>query len=243
MPKKKQSQEKPEKKVDSVAIVAMGASSRTYMSLASHAGGRQRVAQQTWAINSMGNVIKHDLLFHMDDCKIQEARAKADPEGNIAGLVDWLKDHPKFMTSREYKDYPGAIAFPLEDVINKIGVSYFNSTVAYAVAYAIYIGVKKISMYGVDFSYENGHKAEKGRACVEYLLGFASSLGIHIEVASDSTLLDANVEEDARFYGYDTIKPVVEKSKEGVRISFEDRETIPTAEEMEIRYNHKCQQA
>lgn len=228
-------------KPKSVAIVAMGASSRTYLALCTHAGNRKRVADETWAINSMGGVIQHDLLFHMDDVGIQEARANADPDGNIAGMLDWLKTHPKFITSRKDADYPGSIAFPLEKVINKLGASYFNSTVAYAVAYAMYKGFTKISLYGVDFSYADGHKAEKGRACVEYLLGMASARGVHIEVASDSTLLDANIDDDQRFYGYDVIEPVISQTENGVKVKFQDREVIPTVDEIETRYNHICQ--
>jgi hypothetical protein len=51
--------------------------------------------------------------------------------------------------------------------------AYFNSTAAYAVAYAIHMGVKKISVFGMDFTYPNAHDAEKGRACVEFWLGIA----------------------------------------------------------------------
>ena len=61
----------------SVAIVAMGPSHRSYTGLASIYGDRCRLVDETWAINAMGTVIQHDLLFHMDDCRIQEARAKA----------------------------------------------------------------------------------------------------------------------------------------------------------------------
>lgn len=228
------------RKPKTVAIVAMGMSSATYLRLASTKGDRHRVADEIWAINSMGGVIKHDLLFHMDDCKVQEARAERQPEGNIAGMVGWLKGHPRFITSKAYADYPGAIEFPLEEVINKIGIAYFNNTVAYAVAYAMFLGVEKISLYGVDFSYENGHKAEKGRGCVEFLLGAASAGGIAVEVASDSTLLDANVNESMRFYGYDASDMKMERTADGVLVVHQTpREQLPSAEEIEIRYNHE----
>lgn len=220
----------------------MGASSKAYLAHASHAGGRQRIASEVWAINAMGGVIQHDLLFHMDDVKIQESRAEIDSKGNISGMLHWLKDHPKFMTSRRDPNYPGSIEYPLQDVINKVGVQYFNNTVAYAVAFAIYKDFKKISLWGVDFSYADGHKAEKGRGCVEYLLGIASARGVHIEVPADSTLLDANIPDDQRFYGYDVIMPIIKNDENGVKVLFKDRDKIPTAEEIEKRYNHICRQ-
>ena len=172
-----------EKVPESVAIVAMGQSSGTYLALCANRGDRHRVAEETWAINAMGGVIDHDLLFHMDDCKIQESRAEADPKGGVSGMVNWLKDHPRFVTSTAYPDYPGAIEYPLEDVINMIRFPYLNSTSACAVAYAMTMGVKHLKLYGLDFTYQNWHQGEKGRGCVEFLLGIAWAMRINIEIA------------------------------------------------------------
>lgn len=222
----------------SVAIVAMGQSAGTYLRTCSTLGSRCKVADETWAINAMGGVIQHDLLFHMDDCKVQESRAESNPDGNIAGLMKWLKKHPRFFTSKSYDDYPGAIEYPLQDVINNVGVSYFNNTVSYAVAMAMHIGVKRISLYGVDFSYVNQAKAERGRACVEFLLGVASAQGIDIQMASDTTLMDACIDIDHKFYGYDASHVEIKETDNGVRVMTTPRETLPTADEIEARYNH-----
>ncbi len=223
---------------ESVAIVAMGMSAATYLRLCAKAGDRKRVADETWAINSMGGVIKHDLLFHMDDCRVQEARAKRSPGGNVAGMLGWLKNHPKFFTSRKYPEYPGAKEFPLQKVINSLGVAYFNNTVAYAIAYAIYIGVKKIGIYGADYSYVDLHKSERGRGCVEFLLGIATAKGIHVVVAGDSSLLDANIPDDQKFYGYEAVNIELKNTSKGVKVKMKQRD-IPSAEEMEARYKHE----
>lgn len=223
----------------SIAIVAMGMSAATYLRLCAKAGDRKRVADETWAINSMGGVIEHDLLFHMDDCRIQEDRAKRSPGGNVSGMLGWLKKHPNFFTSIKYPGYPGAKAFPLQKVINALGITYFNNTVAYAVAYAIYIGVKKIGVYGADYSYEDSHKSERGRGCVEFLLGIAATKGIEIMVASDSSLLDANIPDDQKFYGYDAVNIELKSTTKGIRLKMKQRDEVPTAEEMEVRYKHE----
>jgi hypothetical protein len=219
-----------------IALVAMGKSAGTYINMCSTKGDRRLLADETWAINAMGGVIKHDLLFHMDDCKIQESRAVRQPDGNVAGILRWLRNHPRFITSKAYDDYPGAIEFPLQDVMNAVGVSYFNNTVAYAIAYAMYLGVGKISLFGVDFSYENDHKAERGRGCVEFLLGMAAARGIEVEVGGDSTLLDANVDPKNRFYGYDANDIELKYTDAGVEVLQTPREVLPTAEEIEKRY-------
>lgn len=225
---------------ESVAIVAMGASANTYLRLCTVRGDRRKVADETWAINAMGGVIQHDLLFQMDDLAIQEARAKRKPDGTVAATLDWLRQHPRFFTSRAYAAYPGGQEYPLAEVIGTVGSSYFNNTVAYAVAYAIHIGAKRISLYGADFSYPNAHKAERGRGCVEFLMGIAAARGIRIEVAENSTLLDASVPNDQKLYGYDTEDVTIEAKPEGgVAIKRAPKSALSTAEDIEKRYGHE----
>ena len=230
--------------VGKVAIVAMGKSAGTYLNLCAALGDRHRVADQTWAINSMGGAIQHDLLIHMDDCKVQEARAAAQPNGNVAGMVRWLKQHPRFYTSRVYDDYPGAMEYPLQDVVDNIGTTYLNNTVAYAVALAIKERASHIALHGCDYSYQDLHKAERGRGCVEFLLGLAAARGIAIEVAGDSSLLDANVKDGMRLYGYDAYDVRFEREKNGRLIVRKDlRKTLPSAAEMEQRYCYEAPRA
>jgi hypothetical protein len=162
-----------------VAILGLGPSLAQYMAIARGLGGRSAYCDEVWAINNLGDVFQCDRIFHMDDVRIQEIRAAAAPDSNIANMLRWMRRTPaRSYTSRAHPDYPGLVEFPLEDVINDLGFAYLNNTAAYAVAYAIHIGVKKISLYGCDFTYPNAHDAEKGRACVEYWLGFAKARGI-----------------------------------------------------------------
>lgn len=224
-----------------VAILGLGPTLREYVGIATCMGGTARFADEIWGINAAIDVVKCDLGFHMDDPLIQEARAAANPDGNIASMLPWLRKHPgPIFTSRPHPDYPGLIAYPLQDVLNSCnGQRYFNSTAAYAVAYAIHIGVKTIKMAGFDFSYEHSHKAEKGRGNVEFFLGMACARGILIGVIKNSPLLDACVPNNERLYGYDTLTVEITKAEDGSDIvSFSPREEIPSAEEIEGRYDH-----
>lgn len=238
---------------ESVAIVAMGASKGTYTALLSNNGGnRHRLWDEVWAINAMGGVIQHDKLIHMDDIRIQEIRAEAAPESFVAAMLEWMKTTDKpIITCKRYEEYPMTQEYPLKEVLDEIGTPYLNTTVAYAVALAITKGVKRIGLYGADFSYPNLHKREKGRACVEFLLGIAASRGIHVELAQDTTLMDANEPGDhviefseeqkapARLYGYDTEKLTLSPTQEGGwQIKREPRDNLPTAEDMEKKYSH-----
>jgi hypothetical protein len=224
-----------------VAILGLGPSLAQFMSLARGLGGRNAYCDEVWAINSLGDVFQCDRVFHMDDVRIQEIRAAAAPESNIAVMLKWMRKHPgPIITSRAHPDYPGLVEFPLQDVINDLGFAYLNNTAAYAVAYAIHIGVSKISLYGCDFTYPNAHDAEKGRACVEFWLGFAKARGIQIATANSSSLIDACVPWEEKLYGYDTVKVSMKKDGEKYAVEFTPRDALPTAEEIEARYDHSA---
>lgn len=226
------------KLTEHVVILGLGPSLESYVNIAKRLGNRRKLADEVWGINAVGDVIQCDRIFHMDDVRVQEIRAGAKPESNIAAMLEWMKDHPgPIYTSRANPSYPGLVEFPLQDVINSCTTSYFNSTAAYAVAYAIHIGVKKISLFGFDFTYQNSHHAEKGRACVEFWLGVAWARGIDITLPPETSLMDAN--EPRKFYGYDMVDVKVDHDEDGhAVVGFSDKETLPTAEEIEREYDH-----
>jgi hypothetical protein len=223
-----------------VAILGLGPSVSQYLTEAKAAGGRSAVYDAVWAINALGNVVECDLVFHMDDVRVQEIRARAAPQSNIASMLKWLREHPgPIITSRSQPAMPGLYDFPLEEVINATGIAYFNSTAAYAIAYAVLIGVGKLSLFGMDFTYPNAHDAEKGRACVEFWLGIAQARGIKLAVARSSTLLDACGPLKERLYGYDMVHVCIAGEQSGrTRVSFRDRDAAPSADEIEQRYDH-----
>lgn len=225
-----------------IVILGLGPSLETYVDLVKRLGSRKRFADEVWGINAVGDVVKCDRVFHMDDVRIQQIRAERRPESNIAAMLDWLKTHPgPIYTSRipDGAGYPGLVEYPLEDVINSCGFAYFNSTAAYAVAYAVHIGVKQISLFGCDFSYARSHDAEKGRGCVEFHLGIAHARGIKIGFPGNTSLMDACAPIDERIYGYDAVHVEMEENEdEPVRVTFRPREALPTADAIEARYDH-----
>lgn len=219
-----------------VSIVCQGGSFASYIQDCTDRGGVPPT-DEVWTVNAMGGVIKHDLLFAMDDCKVQESR----PNSNIRRMMDMLKQHPHFLTSKAYEDYHGAVEYPLEDVARCIGVPYFNSTVAYALAYAIYQEFKGIRLYGADFTYSHVHKAEKGRGCVEFLLGVAMSRGIAIHLPPYTTLMDTRESWNVKCYGYDAYDIDWRVDEDGLRVSMTDK-PLPDGAEIEALYNAPTEQ-
>jgi hypothetical protein len=222
-----------------VAIVGCGPSAVNYMPMADAYGDRSKRYNEVWTINSMASVLACDRVFHMDDLKVQEIRAAADPEGKLGPMLEFLKrTNLPIYTSREYSDYPTAKAFPLEDVVSKFGVFHFTSTPAYAVALAIYEEFNEISLYGMDYTWDNCNLAEEGRACLEFWLGFGIARGIIPNIADGSTLMATNHPIQRRLYGYDSQDLLQIASKDGrIIFDWQDKEVLPTAEEMEARYD------
>ncbi len=228
-----------------VAIVGMGESWRSWISLMRTLGGRRAYCDEVWTVNAFGDVLACDRIFHMDDVKIQEARAVDKPHSNIANMLAWMRHHPgPIYTSVVRPGYPGLVPFPLQDVLNGSadangGAPYFNSTAAYAIAFAVHLKVKRISLFGLDYTLPNVHSGERGRACCEFWLGVAAARGIEITVPDQSTLLDACAPEGERLYGYDCVDVhLVDQEDGSLAVSFTDKEVIPTASEIEARYDH-----
>lgn len=223
-----------------VAVLGLGPSVRQYLELTKRFGGRRAYCDATWGINALGDVFACDRIFHMDDVRVQRVRADAKPDSNIARMLDWLKTtRIPVVTSCPHPDYPAMEAFPLAEVLTKFPTAYFNSTAAYAVAYAIHVGATKISCFGMDFTYPDAHDAEKGRACVEFWLGIAASRGIEIAMPKTTSLMDAMYPQAERFYGFDCVDLDFCREGERIVVTQTERATLPSADEIEAAYCHK----
>jgi len=194
-----------------IAIVGLGGSYSDYIAA--------RVASEefdeVWGINCIGGIIHVDKTFMMDPVSRFLDTENAGTQTGIARK--FLKENKKpIITCQLDKRVKNLELYPLKEVATDLGFCYFNNTVAYAVAYAIWQGVTKICMYGMDYTYKNVSMAEAGRACVEFWCAIAVSKGIKIEVASKSTLLDTNVPDNEKLYGYHRLDdPLIQTVHEG----------------------------
>jgi|TARA_R100000455_G_C6269155_1_gene124725 hypothetical protein len=194
-----------------VAIVGLGRSYSDYVSA--------RIASQSfdeiWGINCIGGIIHVDKTFMMDPVSRFLDTDAAGTQTNIAR--EFLSKNEKPIITCQLDERISYLElFPLKEVATELGFCYFNNTVAYAVAYAIWKKVKIICLYGIDYTYKNVNMAESGRACVEFWLAIAVSKGIKIEVAHNSTLLDTNVPDNEKLYGYHRLDdPLVQTVKDG----------------------------
>lgn len=197
-----------------IAIVALGGSFSDYV--------RSRIVSnkydEVWGINCIGGILHVDRTFMMDPASRFLDDIKAGKQTGIAKefLLETPNKGPIYSCCLDER-VPEIVEYPLYDVITKTDIAYFNNTVSYALGYAVAAEVDKVNIFGVDFSYkENIHFAEAGRACVEFWCAFAISKGIKIDVAPTSGLLDANVPEDEKLYGYHRLEdPLVQRIQNG----------------------------
>jgi hypothetical protein len=212
----------------SIAIVGLGNSQMYYTS--SVANGKEY--DEVWVINSMIGPLKHNRAFMMDPPSRFLDSTKAGAQTSV--MRKELPRHPGPIYTCELDDrVPGAILYPLEEVVKDTGLCYFNNTVPYALAFAAYQKVGKLYLYGIDYSYsKNVLFAEAGRSCTEFWLAFCISVGMEIEVASTSTLLDTNVPPQQRLYGYHRLKdPLISTIENGSLLVTKQSKWEPPEEE------------
>ncbi len=138
---------------------------------------------EVWGVNDVGSFPefkgKHiDRIFTFDPRSpefIIEAKS-------VAPIWSW----------RDYAD----VQYPLDDVIKKLGTSYFTNTLSYMIALALYEGYERIRMYGVDAPYGGIYFMEK--AGLEYWIGRCQQAGIEVTTAEGSDLLRTH---DGLLYG------------------------------------------
>ena len=196
----------------SIAIVGLGNSFSEYIL----AKIRSEKFDEVWAINAMSGVIYHDKCFMMDPPSRFLDTPNAGKQTNI--MADRLKTKiniPIFSCTLDER-CPDVVEYPLQKVLQKTKYAYLNNTVAYALAYAVAEEVSDLHLYGIDFTHKAVNFAEAGRACCEFWLAIAVSKKIKLHIANNSSLLDTNVSEDQKLYGYHRLDdPLVSTTTQG----------------------------
>ena len=182
-----------------IAIVAMGQSQIDFHLSQTHSVEFDEI----WAVNAMIGVLPNiDRAFILDP---MSRFLDTEDAGTMTPMM--RKKLPKcnfpIYTCELDERVPAAIEYPIELVIHDLGCSYFNNTIPYAIAFALWSKVGQLSFFGIDFTYKsNMHFAEAGRSCTEFWLSKCIDAGIKIEVAPRSSLLDMDIPLQEKLYGY-----------------------------------------
>lgn len=159
---------------------------------------------EVWTINAGCRLFRHDVLWDMHTPKWLDKK-KLD---RAIRRREWLKQHghdKPIMMPRADPDFPTSVTFPLRQVIEETNSVYFSSGMAYLLAMAYCCKVKRLRLFGCDFSYArdiNTHD-EQGRACCEYWVGRLIEKGTRVEVTNNTHFLDMLTRSKGHIYGYD----------------------------------------
>lgn len=147
---------------------------------------------------------RYTLWFDMHTLEYTRAYGKAAGFGDAQER--WLeKPHPFPIFTLDHLGpaYPSTRAFPIEDVVAKVGRDYFTSTVAYVLAYALTLpDVAEIGLWGIDLVHDTEYSEQ--RPCAEYWAGRAEALGIKVTIHEQSALLRQRTR-----YGYEAATPLL----------------------------------
>ena len=189
----------PDLKGKNIAILAMGNSQLDYHKMVTHS----KKFDEVWAINAMVGVLKRiDRAFIMDPVS---RFFDTNDAGNMTTMMKETLptiEYPIYTCELD-KRVSALEEYPIETIVKDLNCGYFNNTIAYAIAFALWNQVGGVNMFGADFTYKgNLYFAESGRACCEFWLAKCMDEGIIVQVAVTSGLLDADVPLQEKMYGY-----------------------------------------
>ncbi len=152
---------------------------------------------QVWTVNAGAALFQHDMVFDMHTSEYLEQQAH-EP---ALKRREWMKKHDRpIVMNRAEPDIPTSFTYPLKLIIDQLRSSYFFTGPAYMFAFALACGVKRMRVYGMDFS--NNAEFHPDRACAEFWLGLATGRGVAVEVTSNTDLLGARDRYKGRIYGH-----------------------------------------
>ena len=122
--------------------------------------------------------------FDAPDWDIWSVNKHVD-EDKIARIDLWFDLH--FEPYKKDADFTRE-NFPFEEIDAMLGGHYFNNTISYLIAYAIYKGYKEIALYGMKFD-SPAEKKIKQYENVRELIFFAKGRGIKVTAPYDPVML------------------------------------------------------
>lgn len=123
-----------------------------------------------------------------DLCKTWTPGNEAAEVAARSAYTTWLGNaHNQGRVYTREAAIPNTEDFPFAELVEEFPRGYFTNTVSWLIAYAAYIGVAEIGLWGVDMALDTEYGVQ--RPSVEYLLGIAEGRGIKVTVAESSDIL------------------------------------------------------
>jgi hypothetical protein len=157
---------------------------------------------EIWCLNEFYKVADKIPGFRVD--RWFEIHDVQSPSKSVPEHQAFLKQCPvPLYMWKKSPEYPNSEKFPLTEMIEYfeakgyLGNRYFTNSVSLMVAYAIFLGFKELSMYGIDMATSGEYQAQ--RPSVEWWLGLAEGLGIKVFIPPTSDILKCT-----QIYGFES---------------------------------------
>jgi hypothetical protein len=130
-----------------------------------------------WGVNAVCTWRPVDVEFHMHHLDPRQDKDSI----NQRTFEKILRSNVPLVTLDKYKEFPSSIKFPFKWVWETFNTDYISNSISYMIAFALYIGVKKIDMYGVNMSTQVEYMMEKGNveSWCSIARGYGATVTIH----------------------------------------------------------------
>jgi hypothetical protein len=98
--------------------------------------------------------------------------------------IEWLRDKPNIVMAEKYPGFPGARAYPIDELTEEFGPWFFTSTPAMMMAEAIYEGATTIGVFGIDLAQAEEYACE--RPGFQFWIQEAGKRGIKVLIPPES---------------------------------------------------------
>jgi hypothetical protein len=145
--------------------------------------------------------------------------------------VEWLREDHDFViyTQEKYEDFPASEPYPLDEVLEMLPRRFLKSSIAYAMALAIYEQWDCIELYGISMLEDSEYRYQRDN--MHYLIGFAEAKGIEVPIPGNAGLIKDHV-----LYGYDTTQWVNKDILETHRKAYEKQ-----AQQAEVKLRYRIE--
>ena len=179
-----------------------------------HNSLKYRFTHKIWAVYSAVQHLhgKIDLAFGADPLeRLTDKKGKTESIVAMKAVVMsevFRRKIPIFLP-KEYSEHPTSVKYPLKEIVDKFGITYFSNTICYMIAYAVYKEVKSIDLFGINMSYGSEYEHEKGG--LEFWLGFAMGKGLKVNIHGKESMVlktkanSRTILRDGDLYGYSCV--------------------------------------
>lgn len=161
-------------------------------------------ADQSWKIwgcspGNMNILPRVDAWFELHGNLLwPEHKAYGEP------YIEWMKKQPFPIYMQNQAYVPNAITFPKDALVKMFGRSFFTSSFAWMMAFAIYQGAKEIALYGIDMASRDEYILQ--RPGFYFFQHMAATRGIKVNAPNESDIM-----MPPALYGYADVLPFARK--------------------------------